>query len=137
MKTLHLKIITPERTLFDEQVAQVSLPTPNGEITVLPHHIPVLSLIQAGEVRIVNEKKKTIPMVISGGFIEINGDRVLLLADTAERVEELDIERAEAAQERAQQRLHEKQIDAQEYALLMAKIEKELARVRVGRKYRK
>lgn len=137
MKTLHLKIITPEQTLFDEQVMQVSLPTPNGEITVLPEHIPVLSLVQAGEVRIVNEKKKTIPMVISGGFIEINGDKILLLADTAERVEELDIERAQAAQERAQQRLHDKQIDAQEYALLMAKIEKELARVRVARKYRK
>lgn len=137
MKTLHFKIVTPERTLYDEQVAQVSLPTPTGEITILPHHIPVLSLVQAGEVKIRTKENKIIPLVVSGGFTEVNGDRVLLLADTAERVEELDVKRAEEAQDRAKKRLEEKQLDAKEYAYLVAKIDKELARIRVGKKYRR
>jgi len=137
MKTLHFKIITPERVLFDDQVQQVSLPTPGGEITVLPHHIPVLSLIESGEVRIKSADNKIVPLAISGGFTEVNGDRILLLADTAERVEEIDETRALEAQKRAEELLKEKQVDTQDYALLMAKIEKEMARLRVARKYRK
>jgi F-type H+-transporting ATPase subunit epsilon len=137
MKTLHFKIITPERVLFDDHVQQVSLPTPGGEITVLPHHIPVLSLIESGEVRIKSADNKIVPLAISGGFTEVNGDRILLLADTAERVEEIDETRALEAQKRAEELLKEKQVDTQDYALLMAKIEKEMARLRVARKYRK
>lgn len=137
MKTLHLKIITPERVLFDEKIKQVSVPTPDGEVTVLPDHIPVISLVEAGEVKIVNEKNTEVPLVISGGFTEINGDRVLILADTAERVEEIDLQRAQEAEQRARDMLKEKSVDSQDYALLMAKIQKQLSRVNIAKKYKK
>lgn len=136
MKNFQLKIITPERVLFDEVITQVSLPTLDGEITVLANHMPLLSVIGSGEVRIIKQDGGLIPIVISGGFCEINDTRFLLLADTAERVEELDILRAEEAQKRAQERLNEKNLDSKEYAYLIGKIDKELARIRVGRKYR-
>jgi len=75
-------------------------------------------------------------MVVSGGFAEVSGKKVLILADTAERIEEIDEKRALEAQERAKERLSEKQLDAKEYAYLVAKIDKEFARIRVSRKYK-
>lgn len=136
MSTIQLKIISPERVLFDDQVEQVSLPTQMGEITVLPNHIPVITLLQAGEI-LVKQKNNNIPLVVSGGFAEVSGKKVLILADTAERVEEIDEKRAEEAQTRAQEMLKEKRMDAKEYAYLVAKIEKEFTRIKVSRKYKK
>jgi len=135
MGKIQLKIITPERVLFDEDVDQVSLPTQQGEITVLPNHIPLITLLQAGEIQIVS-KEKTTPMVISGGFTEVTGHKILILADTAERIEEIDKERAEEARKRAEEKLKDVRVDSQDYALLMSKVEKELARLRVWKKHR-
>lgn len=136
MKTFQLKIITPERILFDEMVNKVSLPTVDGEITVLSNHIPIISLLKAGEITIVKDEK-VIPLVISGGFTEVTAKRLLVMADTAEHIEELDEERALEAQKRAKEQLNEKQLDAKDYAYLVAKIDKEFARVRISQKYRK
>lgn len=137
MKNLHLKIITPERILFEQDIKQVSIPTEMGEITILPTHLPLLSLLKSGELKIILNDGNIIPMVLSGGFIEVTQHKVLILADTAERIEELDIKRAEEAKVRAIERLNEKNIDAKDYAYLVAKIEKELARVKIGKKYTK
>ena len=135
MNKIYLKIITPERILFEESVDQVSLPSKQGEITVLPNHIPLISLLRSGEIIITAEKKKTL-LVISGGFAEITGSKILILADTAERIEEIDEKRALEAKERAEKLIKDVKIDSQDYAALSAKIEKELARIHVWRKHR-
>src|SRR3989338_7557075 len=88
--TFHFSITTPERTLFSAEVEQVSLPTPQGSITVLPHHMPLVSLLAAGELRIKPRDGEEKYLAVSGGCIEVQGDRVVVLADTAEHAEELD-----------------------------------------------
>ena len=134
-KKLKLKVVTPERVLFEQDVDQVTLPTQEGEITVLPNHLPLISLIKPGEVVFKNEGQTT-PLVIAGGFIEVQPDKVVILADSAEKVEEIKEDRAEEARKRAEQAMKEKTIDAKEYAYLVSKIEKEMARIKVAKKYR-
>lgn len=132
---LHLKIVTPERILLDEEVDSISLPTRTGEITVLPNHIPLVSVLVPGEV-VIRHDSKTTSLVMSGGVIEVQrGSIMTVLADTAERIEEIDVARAEEARKRAAALMTEKRHDVEAFAALAAKIEKELARVRVARKH--
>lgn len=134
---LHFKIVSPERVVFEDDIDQVSIPTKDGEICVLPNHLPLVAALQPGEL-VLKKGSETIPMVISGGFVEVQpGSNVIVLADTAEKVEEIDIARAEAARERATQLMKEKVTEAEDYAALAAKMEKELARLKVARKYRR
>lgn len=133
---ISLKIISPERTLFDEKIDQVTLFTSQGEITVLPGHLPIIVTLKPGELRFIQNKQE-IPMVVLGGFAEITSDSVVVLADAAEKVEEILEERAKAAKEEAEKLKSEKIADQEEYASLSAKIEKELARLKIAEKYRK
>lgn len=135
---LQLKIITPERVVLEQPVASVTVPTMQGEITVLANHIPLVSLLTAGELIARTEGSAgTIAMALSGGFIEVAKNQVVVLADTAERAEEIDVARAEEARERAKGLLlNVRNRDDVSYAALAAKIEKELARVRVARKHK-
>ena len=130
------KIITPERTLFTEEVSQVNLNTTEGEITVLPGHIPVITTLSPGELRFVKDGEE-VPMLILGGFAEITGDRVNVLADAAEKIEEIMEERAEEAAAQAQELRKQKVMDRKEYAALTAQIEREMATLKVARKYKK
>lgn len=130
-----LKIITPEREIFSDSVEQVTLPSVDGEITVLPAHIPLVSILRAGEV-VIKKGGETIPLAVSGGMIKVTGEEVVILADTAERVEEIIEERAAEAHDRAKKLLEEKTFDANEFATIAAKMAKELARLKVARKWR-
>lgn len=132
---INFKIATPERVVFHDQIDQITLPTKQGEITVLPNHVPLISILKPGELKIVKDKQETF-LSVSGGFIEVLSDKVVVLADTAERAEELDIERAEAARKRALEALSQKRFDAKEFASISAMLEKELARVKVAKKHR-
>ncbi|MBI4433901.1 ATP synthase F1 subunit epsilon [Candidatus Uhrbacteria bacterium] len=134
---LQLSIITPEQTVFSGTVEQVTLRTTDGEITVLPHHQPLVSVLAPGELRFRSAGKE-IPMSIAGGFVEVfPGSRVAVLADDAQRVEEMDLVAIEAAQERARQvLLGTRHADDVSFASAAAALEKELARARVARKYR-
>lgn len=135
---LQLSIITPERTIWDGQVDQVTLATTEGEITVLPHHIPLVSVLAPGELRL-RKGSEEIPMVIAGGFVEVlPGNRVAVLADDALRVEEIDVAAIEAARERARKALEEKRhADDTSFADAAAGLQKELARLKIARKYRR
>lgn len=134
--TLKFEITTPERIVFSDTVDEVILPTPLGEIGVLPHHIPLVSLLSAGEIRI--KKGSEIKFIaVSGGFIQVTADKLVVLADTAEHAEEIDEQRAEEARQRAQKLLTEKRTDSEEFATLSAKMEKELARLRVVKRKRR
>lgn len=130
---IKFKITTPEGTVFTDEVDEVILPTPKGEIGILPGHIPLVSLLSAGEVRIKKGNEET-SLAVSGGYIEVQNDQVTVLADTAERAEEINVERAEAGRQRAEELMKQKIAEDVDYTSLVAKMEKELARLRVARK---
>lgn len=134
MEKINFKIATPERVVFKDEVDSVTLPTRLGEITILPKHIPLIAIITPGEI-VVRKDGVESSMAVSGGFIEVLSTKVVALADSAERSEEIDVARAEAAVKRAGALHAQKATDAVEFAKISALIEKELARVKVGRKH--
>lgn len=139
MTKIQFKIVTPERVVFEDEVDSVTLPTRAGEITVLPSHIPLVSTLKAGEILVKKSGEET-PMAISGGLVEVTENKLVVLADTAERIEEIDEARAEEGRRKAQELLERKSEIAKEavdYTGLAAKMEKELARLKVVRKYKK
>lgn len=137
MKLL-LKIVTPERIVYEDTVDSVTAMTQTGEITVLPGHVPLVTNLQAGELRVRQNGTETF-LVASTGFLEVRpGNQVVVLADTAERVEELELEKIEEAKERARRLLEEKRnVDDVAFADAAAMLERELARERVAIKRKK
>lgn len=137
MKSLDFELTTPERTVLRTKVRQVSAPTTEGEITVLPDHLPIVAPIRAGELRVLDEAGKETYVAVSGGFVTVHpGSKVQILADTAERAEELDLKAIEAAHARAEAALKEKIDDEERQAEATAGLARELARLKVVRKHR-
>ena len=101
---LELEVATPERLLVKEQVAEVQIPAKNGFLGVLPGHAPLLAELATGFMHFTAGSRKWY-MAIHGGFVEIRDDHVRVLADVAERAEEIDVERARKGLERAQEQL--------------------------------
>jgi len=134
---LKFKIVTPEKTVMEEDVYQATLPVLHGEVTILPKHIPYIGAIQAGEIRIRRTPGgEEESLATSGGFVEFHDDTLVVLADTAERAEEIDIARAEEARRKAKALKKERlTMDDEEYARTAAMIEKEFARIKVARKH--
>ncbi|MCL6612902.1 MAG: F0F1 ATP synthase subunit epsilon [Peptococcaceae bacterium] len=108
--TQRLEIVTPEKKVFTGDVNFVVVPGELGELGFLPNHAPLMSALKIGIVR-VQQEGKSFKVAVSGGFVEVRGNRVTILADTAERDDEIDRERAERARERAEKRLAEKSPD--------------------------
>lgn len=135
---LSLKIVTPERVVYEDTVDSVSVMTEMGEVTILPGHIPLVANLQAGEMR-AKRNSEEIYLVSSTGFLEVrSGNQVTILADTADRVEELELEKIAQAKERAQKLLEEKRnIDEVAFADAAAALGRELARERVAIKRKK
>jgi len=134
-KKIKFKIVTPEKTVYEDTVDQVTLPTQDGEITVLPNHIPLISVLTSGEL-VAKKGGEEIAMAVSGGMIEVQKNEITILADTAERAEEIDIKRAEEAKQRAEKLKDEKiRSDETDYATAAAILEKNLARIKVARKH--
>lgn len=109
--TQRLEIVTPEKKVFSGDVHFVVVPGQLGELGILPNHAPLMSALKIGIVRVQEDNKTIMKMAISGGFVEIRGNKVTVLADTAELAEDIDRERAEKAKERAEKRLAEKNPD--------------------------
>lgn len=135
---IKFKIVTPERTVFEEEIYQATLPVESGEVTVLPEHIPYIGAIKAGEIVLRKVAGgEEISLATSGGFVEFHNNTMMILADTAERAEEIDLVRAEEARKRAEDLKKEKvHMGEEEYARTAALLEKELARVKVAHKHR-
>jgi F-type H+-transporting ATPase subunit epsilon len=132
MSPLRLEIVTAERQIFADDVDMVVAPGSEGELGILPHHAPLLTTLKPGELRI-KKSGEEILMVVSGGFMEVLPDRVTILADAAERADEIDLARAEAARQRAQQRAvsHAAEVDR---TRAMAAMARATARLRVAQK---
>jgi len=104
MATLRLEIITAERQVFSDDVNTVVAPGIDGELGMLPHHAPLITMLKPGEVLIRKDSEETY-LFVSGGFLEVRPDKIIILADACERSDEIDIERAEAAKRRAEEGL--------------------------------
>jgi F-type H+-transporting ATPase subunit epsilon len=138
VKTIKFEIVTPERVVFREEILQLSVPTTTGEITVLPDHIPLVSILQPGVIELKKLDGSREIMAVSAGFIEVMKDKVVILADTAERAAELDEERIKEAHERAETlKKQAKAIDDVQFTEAAAQLEKELARGRAVNRWRR
>lgn len=135
--SIQFEIATPERVVHKDIVDSLTLPTRDGEITVLPNHIPLVSVLVPGMITTRKDGRESY-LSVSGGFIEVQPDnRVVILADTAERAEELTVEAIERARAEAERVLSEKRtLDEESFALAAAALERELARLKVARKRR-
>ena len=133
---IKFKIVTPERVLVDTEVDSVSVPTQMGEITILPNHIPLVSNLAPGEMRYRKGGDEQF-FAVSGGFVEVKKDhQVIVLADAAEFGHEIDIDRAEIARERASKFITQVYHDEKALADASANLQKQLVRIRIGRKHR-
>ena len=134
---LKFKIVTPEKTVYENDIFQVSIPTLDGEITVLPHHIPLVSVLKAGELRL-KDKSGDSSVAISGGFLEVRGNNeIIILADHAERAEEIDVQKAEEARKRAEEQMKVvANVQDVDFAKLQAVIDREMNKIRVAKKYK-
>lgn len=137
-KTIKFEIVTPERVVLKQEILQITVPTASGEITVLPDHIPLVSILKSGVIEIKRADNVVEIMAVSGGFLEVMKDKVVILADTAERAEELDEARIKEAREKAEKLKEEaKNVDDVQFTNIASKIEKELARERALNKWRR
>ena len=102
--TFALEVVTPARQVVNEPVNEAQIPVLNGYIGVLPGHTPLLAELGIGELS-YQVGSRTFYITAMGGFVEVLADRVIVLADTSERAEEINVKRAEAARDRAQKRL--------------------------------
>jgi F-type H+-transporting ATPase subunit epsilon len=133
---LKFKIVTPERVLMEKEIDSVSVPTQNGEITILENHIPLVSNLKPGELRFKDKAGESV-LAVSGGFVEVRpNNEVVILADTAELASEIDLDRAEKARLDAEQMMAGNYQDEKLSADAVALLEKNLARLKVGRKHR-
>lgn len=124
------ELATPNRLLVSEEVEEVVAPGVEGYFGVLPGHAPFLTSLQSGEVsyRVGGAEHY---LAVSGGFAEVRGERVILLADNAERPEEIDRERAERARQRAERRLQGKTQEETDYQRALAALSRALTRLQV------
>jgi len=130
MSSIRLDIVTAERAVYSEDVEMVIAPGVQGQLGILPHHTPLMTTLQAGELRIKKDGRE-VSLAISGGFLEVRPDKVVVLADSAERADEIDVSRAEEARRRAQEWLNEKGKGADE-ARAEASLGRSLVRLKVA-----
>ncbi len=133
----HLKIVTPEKLLVDEEVSQVNAPTEQGEIGILPNHANLMAKLQPGELIIKKslQGEKIDTLAIGDGFLQMSDNTLTVMTDLATREEDIDERAVEEAKKRAEQALEQKLSD-EEYAETLAILEKSLAQLKVKRRHR-
>lgn len=110
MKTIKVSIVTPDGPVYEADVEMVSTKAKSGELGILPGHIPLVAPLEIGAVRLKKDGRTEF-VAVSGGFLEVRPDKVTVLAQAAEKAEDIDVARAKAAKERAERRLQAKQDD--------------------------
>ncbi|MGA2315446.1 MAG: F0F1 ATP synthase subunit epsilon [Thermodesulfobacteriota bacterium] len=135
MATFKLEIVTAERMVFSDEVSALIAWGVEGQLGILPHHAPLMTMLQPGDLMIRKDKGEEY-LAISGGFLEVRPDKVIILADACERVDEIDIARAEEAKKRAQETLKVAPltIDA---AVAEAALRRSIARLKVAERKRR
>lgn len=133
---LNLQVVTAERIILDDEVDSLVAPGSDGELGILPRHAPLLSGLKPGELRYRRGGEENF-LAIGGGFIEVLNNKVIVLADSAERSEEIDLERAEAARKVAEQSLQNRgTLSVEQLAAAEASLRRALIRLDIGTRRR-
>ena len=131
-ETLRLEIVTPDAKAYSEDVEMVVIPGTEGELGVYPRHVPLLTTLKPGELRVLKSGQET-ALAVGEGFVDITGDSVSVLTDMALEATQIDLESAEAAVARAQAAMKE-DLGAEEVAAVQASLQKALAQLHVKRR---
>lgn len=128
---IHLEIVTPEKRAYEDDVDVVILPGSEGELGILPHHAPLLSMLGAGELR-VRKGGTEESFAIVGGFVQVRPDKVVVMAETADLAAEIDIEKAQQARLEAERALEAGFVEPADMAQARAALQAALLRIRVA-----
>jgi F-type H+-transporting ATPase subunit epsilon len=131
--TLKLEIVTPEAKIFSEDVEMVTLTGLDGEMGILPQHMPLMTQLVSGEI-IARKDGKNLFLAVGDGFVQVTGDRVAILTDMAIRAENIDGAKAEEARQRAEARLASK-LTSEEAAAATAALANSIAQIKVKRRH--
>ncbi|MBI2020564.1 ATP synthase F1 subunit epsilon [Candidatus Daviesbacteria bacterium] len=134
MAQLHLKVVTPEKLVLDEEVSQVNVSTEEGQIGILPNHTNLMAKLEPGEM-VIKKDGKTDSLAVGDGFLQVSDNVLTIMTDLATYAEDIDERAVEDAKKRAETALEEK-LSAEEYAETLAVLEKSLAQLRVKRRHR-
>ena len=135
MPDMRLEIVTAERVVYSEDIDVLVAPGAAGELGILPNHAPLLTTLNPGEIRVTANGAETY-MFVSGGFLEVLGNRVTILANAAEQADEIDEDRAEIALRRAQERIASAPADM-DLERALASMRRSAARLGVARRRRR
>jgi len=128
---LHLEIVTPERRAFEGDVDEVIVPGSEGEMGILPHHAPLISLLGEGVLRLKRGEEEQ-EFAIFGGFLQVRPDRVVVLAEMADLASEIDLERAERARREAERVIEGGFVEPADLASARAALQRALIRIRLA-----
>ena len=131
MSSFHLQIVTPDGEFFDGQAQRVKVRTISGDVAILDRHIPYVTALGTGEASVITEDGTVRRAAASGGMLSVTPDIVRVVATTFEWAEDIDLDRAQRAKERAEERIR-KARDAKELELAKAKLARALVRIKVG-----
>ena len=133
---LHLEIVTPERLAYSDEVDMVLVPGSEGELGILPHHTPLVSLLGVGELKIRKGGSEE-SFAIAGGFLQVRPDKVVVMAETAEIDSDIDLERAQKARAEAQKALEGGFVEGADLSAARAELQRALVRIRVAERRRR
>lgn len=137
MSTIRCEVVTAERTVFEDAVDMVVAPGIDGQLGILPHHAALMTTLTYGELIIHRQGQEDELIAIGGGFMEVGPDHVTILADSAERAEEIDTMRAEEARLRAEQLMAQKRREDVDFAQAEAALRRSMIRLKVARRKRR
>jgi F-type H+-transporting ATPase subunit epsilon len=129
--SIELEIVTPERLAYSDTVDSVVLPGSEGEIGVLPHHAPLVSMLGVGELRIRKDGQEE-TFAIAGGFLQVRPDKVVVMAETADLASEIDLEKAQEARREAERALEGGFHEGADLSAARAQLQQALLRIRVA-----
>ncbi len=135
MATLHLEIVTPEALTYQAEVEGVIVPGVEGELGILPQHVPLITQILPGELRIQQGGGKELRLAVGEGFLEVRPDRVSVLTDMAIKESDIDEKTVEEAIARAEKEMKDQSLSHEELATVQASLHRSLAKLRVKRRH--
>ena len=130
MATFHLKVMTVDRCFYDDEVDRIIIRTTQGDVGILPNHVPYIAAIGIGGLTLIKDGEKRMAAV-AGGFVDVSKERTVVLARTCEWADEIDVHRAQEAAERARAALQQKE-SSRELDLAQAKLKKAVNRIRIA-----
>ena len=130
MATFHLKVMTVDRCFYEDEVDRIIIRTTQGDVGILPNHVPYIAAIGIGGLTIIKDGEKRMAAV-AGGFVDVSKERTVVLARTCEWADEIDVHRAQEAAERARAALQQKE-SSRELDLAQAKLKKAVNRIRIA-----